>query len=392
MKRTDPREPTKEERRIHELSHLPFRNWCRHCVRGKGKEESCKKQPERDEGLEEVHLDFMFMGEEKDNGGTLTFLVAKERKTRMLLATVTPRKSTGDWLAKRLLAWLREIGCEMSRIIIKTDNEPAIVTVVDNLARHRAAKGAQPMIVENSPVYSSKSNGCVERGIQTVQGMIRTLRSALEARWCVKLPTDHAVWSWIAEYAAHLVNRGEVGHDGKTPYERLKGKPGRTQGMEFGEGVLWKRKAEGGPLGKLTCLWDDGVFLGVKPTTGEIIVGDERGIWRTRTVRRKPENERWKKENIKKVAGVPWKLNPEDMKVDGEDLKMNVTIMDERYREKVARDGADAAPKSAPITKEDLYNYGFTKGCQGCVAVLRGTARQTHTHTHQVVEEGSKKT
>ena len=38
----DPREPSAEERKEHELTHLPFRSWCRHCVRGRGKEEPCR--------------------------------------------------------------------------------------------------------------------------------------------------------------------------------------------------------------------------------------------------------------------------------------------------------------------------------------------------------------
>ena len=62
---------------------------------------------------------------------------------------------------------------------------------------------------------------------------------------------------------------GEIGKDRKTAYERLKGKKAKVQGLEFGEGVLWKRRPEGGPLGKLTCMWNDGVFMGVKGSTGE---------------------------------------------------------------------------------------------------------------------------
>ena len=38
----DPREPSAEERKEHELTHLPFRSWCRHCVRGRGEEEPCR--------------------------------------------------------------------------------------------------------------------------------------------------------------------------------------------------------------------------------------------------------------------------------------------------------------------------------------------------------------
>ena len=34
----DPREPTREEREEHEKARLPFRSWCKHCVRGRGKQ------------------------------------------------------------------------------------------------------------------------------------------------------------------------------------------------------------------------------------------------------------------------------------------------------------------------------------------------------------------
>ena len=52
------------------------------------------------------------------------------------------------------------------------------------------------MIIENSPVGSSKSNGIVERGILSVQGMIRTIRSAIEEKWAVKIEVTHSVWPW----------------------------------------------------------------------------------------------------------------------------------------------------------------------------------------------------
>ena len=41
-KMLDPKEPSEEERKDHALTHLPFRSWCRHCVRGRGKEEPCR--------------------------------------------------------------------------------------------------------------------------------------------------------------------------------------------------------------------------------------------------------------------------------------------------------------------------------------------------------------
>ena len=75
--------------------------------------------------------------------------------------------------------------------------------------------------LENSLAHSSKSNGVIERGVQTIQG---TLRRAIEERCMVKVDPDNAFWTWLVEYAGWLVKRAEVGHDGRRPYERLKGK------------------------------------------------------------------------------------------------------------------------------------------------------------------------
>jgi hypothetical protein len=193
------------------------------------------------------------------------------------------------WQKKEVMAFMRESGCEVEKMTMKTDNEPALVAVVDQVGRLRAAKGGKGMAVEHSPVHSSKSNGIIERSVQSVQGMIRTMRSALEEKWGVKLEVEHRVWPWLVEYAGHLLTRAEVGADGKTAYERSRGTLAKLTGVEFGEGVLWERRREGGPLGKLTCMWEDGIFLGVKGSTGEMIVGDEKGVWRTRTIRRKPD-------------------------------------------------------------------------------------------------------
>ena len=36
MKMTNPKLPSKEDVEAHELNHLPYRNWCPHCVKGRG--------------------------------------------------------------------------------------------------------------------------------------------------------------------------------------------------------------------------------------------------------------------------------------------------------------------------------------------------------------------
>ena len=75
-----------------------------------------------------------------------------------------------------------------------------------------------------------------------------------------------------------------------------------------------------GALGKLDLLWSDGVYLGIKGKTGEIIVGDAEGVWRTMTIRRKPEAERWRDTHASMVVAVPWNHGKHDLEPDGEAL------------------------------------------------------------------------
>ena len=67
------------------------------------------------------------------------------------------------------------------------------------------------MVVENSPVRSSKSNGFIERTIQSVQGLVRTWRSSLEEKWGVKIDVEHRIWPWVVEMVGWLMSRAEVG-------------------------------------------------------------------------------------------------------------------------------------------------------------------------------------
>ena len=47
----DPRKPTDKEVEDHYRTHLPYRNWCPHCIRGKGKDMDHRKSAEENRGL-----------------------------------------------------------------------------------------------------------------------------------------------------------------------------------------------------------------------------------------------------------------------------------------------------------------------------------------------------
>ena len=164
-----------------------------------------------------------------------------------------------------------------------------------------------------------------------------------------------------------------MGHDGKTPYEHCKAKRGKLPGLAFGEKILWRRRQVGGNLSKLTCLWEDGIFLGVKGSSGEYIVGDGNEVWKTRTLMRRPLEERWDKGALGLVGGVPWRVNDDDPKADGEATKMDIPSGARQATEQEKEEMAQAPiPRNFYITKEYLTKYGYRQDCPGCKSLLRG--------------------
>ena len=94
----DPIMPSESEVAEHMKTHLPFRNWCRHCVRGRGTEMPHQRVTGERE-LPEIHFDFAFLGDEGHPGETLPVLVVRERLSRMTMASAVPSKSTGTFIA-----------------------------------------------------------------------------------------------------------------------------------------------------------------------------------------------------------------------------------------------------------------------------------------------------
>ena len=70
-------------------------------------------------------MDCMFMGDGVERK-TYAFLV-----TKAVFSTAVPRKSAGEWICRRLLAWLREIGFEFVDIVVKSDNEAALTSLIE---------------------------------------------------------------------------------------------------------------------------------------------------------------------------------------------------------------------------------------------------------------------
>ena len=128
----------------------------------------------------------------------------------------------------------------------------------------------------------------------------------------------------------------------------------------------------------MTCLWEDGVYLGVSGASGEIIVGDKNGVW-TRSVHRNPLTSDGRRGALEVVKHVPWRVSDNDPNVDGEKLVVE-DLGRQMLEPEVAKEKeAVFVPHRIMIKKEDLEKYGYSAGCPGCKAILSGTARQGHS-------------
>ena len=160
----------------------------------------------------------------------------------------------------------------------------------------------------------------IERTVQSMEQYLRKLKSALDERMGVRIDVKHPILTWLCEYAGYAMNRLEVSADGKTAYERNKGKKADVLGVEFGEKVLWKYGMKGPKIEKMNARWGYGLFIGVRTKSNELVVVDQetRDIKYVRTVRRVPEEQRWSADNLEWVRAVPWNMGQEDGEADGE--------------------------------------------------------------------------
>ena len=115
-------------------------------------------------------------------GGSLTMLVMKESQHKSVWAYPVERKGAAEeWVSQQLIEDFETIGLQDERIVLKSDQEPAVVDLLREVANQRKAHYGAAL--EHSAVGESDTNATIERAIQDVEGQIRTLRAALEARF-----------------------------------------------------------------------------------------------------------------------------------------------------------------------------------------------------------------
>ena len=290
--------------------------------------------------------------------------------------------------------FIEENGDRDNHIIVKTDQEPSIEYLIKDLIEHRIGGKTVP---EESPVRSSGSNGIVERGVQEIENQIRALFLGFQERLKRKVDARERIVGFIPEYAAYLVNRLNVGKDGKVAYERIKGKKPTILGLEFGEKILYKMR-KGQKMEKINARWEFGIFVGIKRKSNELWIATKEGIISVRSARRIPVEKRWSEDCVAWVKWAPWNRYKDARDADGdvpEGVPVEEKIEEGNGNKVVFVETRHKVPRDFYIKKEDAEKHGYTQGCGGCSSWFTGLARQPHTEKcrdrfRDLMKEGAK--
>ena len=235
-----PIKPTQKMIEDHSVSHLPFRSWCVHCVRGRAKSVGHFAQKESEKENQQVptiSMDYGFFGTENESDHEHPVLILHDRESKERCSHPVPSKGiVHPYPAKAVVSFLNRLGYK--KAILKSDQEPAIVA----LGRAVKNQWGGELLLEYSPKGESQSNGEIERTVQSIQGLARTLKDAIEENYQIELDSKSPLLAWLVEYCGTLLNLFHVAEDGLTAYHRLKGKPWRVELPAFGEVVNTKER------------------------------------------------------------------------------------------------------------------------------------------------------
>ncbi len=171
-----------------------------------------------------------------------------------------------DWLIKDLDEELKSWGYpggDKEELIFKYDGERSIVAVREALAKYHGGK----ITPELAPKGESSSNGRVEEVGKTVRGLVKVLKDQMESKTHMTIDSSDIIMQWLVRWAALLYSRYKTGSDGKTAYQRQKGKPCRMEVVPFGELVMYKKlKQTGQRKSILDSDWEECFWLGLTLT------------------------------------------------------------------------------------------------------------------------------
>ena len=283
-----PRQPSIEERELHELTHVPYREWCDFCVACKGKSDPQRVLDHSVEGRRaapSIQLDYAFgRSDQKKQEELVVILVGVDAETRMLLAV--PVESKGADLrgqAEHVVRFTLALN-HYGNIEMIGDSEPTMKALLTNVKSIRHGLGLETTITNS---MKKGQTGRVERAIATLRKQASTLMEMAESKCMLHLDGSHAMWYWSYLHAAWILNRFGI-HSAlsSTPFELAYGRRYMGKVVCFGEYVLLLHRQPGMKQGPQ---WLPGIWVGKTHEDDLHIVIGVNGVMRGKAVRRTSE-------------------------------------------------------------------------------------------------------
>ena len=101
--------PTQAEVEDHELTHSPFRNWCKHCVFGKAKNDARKKVEKEGDGTPTLVIDYAYLTEEFERGkrkeviegeGSPMIVMYDSKNSKAVFSFIVPQKGENEYAGR----------------------------------------------------------------------------------------------------------------------------------------------------------------------------------------------------------------------------------------------------------------------------------------------------
>lgn len=169
--------------------------------------------------MPEIIFDYALLGAEGERE-SVAVLVIRDRRTQMLFAHVVPRKGLAhEHGSRELTKDIQKMAYQEP--VLKCDGEPSLRSVQEEVKRMRKAMtllenygmgGSQAKLRGRLKRWASKC-GCCGRGLRYAW----VSRKGAPMHMRVYMP-------WMVEHAADVLSKYEVGADGHTASERMKGR------------------------------------------------------------------------------------------------------------------------------------------------------------------------
>ena len=259
MPLASPNPMTPAELARHNLTHLPYHPACPICASTRRPNDHHRRSLENERVIPLLVADYCFVKTSGD-ARNQTIVVLRLYPYKLYYGIAIPKKGIDPNVVKFVAKFLRVTG--ILKLAYRCDRELSLNAMLESAILDAAREGVKvyddrgpdpstfdvaqeeedefdlpvegpcKLRVEQGPLVAvpelthpgeSQSNGLAERAVQTMEGYVSTLLAALQARIKLPVPNEHPVLAWLVHHASYLLNRNQLGTDGRTAWGRLHG-------------------------------------------------------------------------------------------------------------------------------------------------------------------------